>query len=151
MHLVSTGTSGGSSVTATPAKRPGGVTFLGVLVIISGILYVAAGMVALFAAVDPGLSSTERIVVMVVGIATIALGVVELAVASGLFRGRNPARVIVAVVNVLTIAVGVFSAFQPGNQRGSSVAQVAIAVIVLALLYSPKANEFFARGGARGA
>ena len=30
-------------MTASPVKRPGGVTFLGVLVIISGILYLISG------------------------------------------------------------------------------------------------------------
>ena len=34
-------------MTASPVKRPGGVTFLGVLVIISGILYVISGVIAL--------------------------------------------------------------------------------------------------------
>jgi hypothetical protein len=68
-------------------------------------------------------------------------------VARGLFRGSNVARIIVAVVNVLTIVSGLVAAFQPGNQRGTSIGQVVIAIIILALLYSPKANEFFSRGG----
>jgi hypothetical protein len=76
------------------------------------------------------------------------IGIIQLAVARGLFRGSNGARIIVAVINVLTIIAGIFAAFQPGNQRGTSVGQVVIAIIVLALLYSPRANEFFARKSA---
>jgi hypothetical protein len=75
-------------------------------------------------------------------------GLIELAVARGLFRGSNGARIIVAIINVLTIVSGLVAAFQPGNQRGTSFGQVVIAIIVLALLYSPKANEWFSRGGA---
>jgi hypothetical protein len=49
---------------------------------------------------------------------------------------------------VLTTISGMVAAFQPGNQRGTSFGQVVIAIIVLALLYSPKANEWFSRGSA---
>ena len=142
-------------MTASPVKRPGGVTFLGVLVIISGILYVISGLLALIAYAGSGgvgstteLTNNQRLVILVVGIAVLLFGIIELAVARGLFRGSNGARIIVAIVNVLTIVSGLFAAFQSGNQRGTSIGQVVIAIIVLALLYSPKANEFFSRGGA---
>ena len=140
-------------MTASPVKRPGGVTFLGVLVVISGILYVISGLLALVAYAGSGgtstdLTSNQRTVILVIGIVILLVGVIELAVARGLFRGSNGARLIVAIVNVLTIVAGLFAAFQSGNQRGTSVGQVVIAIIVLALLYSPKANEFFGRGGA---
>ena len=39
MPVAATIQQGGSAVTASPVKRPGGVTFLGILVVISGILY----------------------------------------------------------------------------------------------------------------
>jgi hypothetical protein len=142
----------GSAVTASPVKRPGGVTLLGVLVIISGILYVLSGIIALIAFAgsggvgnSSGLTDNQRLVVLVVGIAVLLFGLIELAVARGLFRGSNTARVIVAIVNVLTIISGLVAAFQSGNQRGTSIGQVVIAIIVLALLYSPKANEWFSR------
>ena len=142
------------AVSATPVKRPGGVTLLGVLVIISGILYLIAGIIALIAYAGSGgvgttseLTGNQRIVTLVVGIAVILFGLIELAVARGLFRGSNGARIIVAIVNVLTIISGLVAAFQSGNQRGTSIGQVIIAIIVLALHYSPKANEFFSRSG----
>jgi hypothetical protein len=125
------------------------VTLLGVLVIISGILYVISGIIALIAYAGTGgdLTSNQRTIILVAGIAVLLFGIIELAVARGLFRGSNGARIIVAVVNVLTIISGLIAAFQSGNQRGTSFGQVVIAIIVLALLYSPKANEFFSRGG----
>ena len=48
-----------------------------------------------------------------------------------------------AIVNVLTIIGGLVAAFSAGNQRGVSFGQVVIAIIVLAVLYSPRANAFF--------
>jgi hypothetical protein len=137
-------------MTTSPERRPGGVTFIGVLVIISGILYVISGLIALIAYAGSGgtgtvgeITNNERLVVLVVGIAILVFGLIELAVARGLFRGSNGARIIVAIVNVLTIISGLFAAFQSGNQRGVSFGQVVIAIIVLAVLYSPRANAFF--------
>ena len=149
MHMAEPIQQGGKAVSATPIKRPGGVTLLGVLVIISGILYVISGIIALIAYAGTGgdLTSNQRTIILVAGIAVLLFGIIELAVARGLFRGSNGARIIVAVVNVLTIISGLIAAFQSGNQRGTSFGQVVIAIIVLALLYSPKANEFFSRGG----
>ena len=135
-------------MSATPAQRPGGVTLIGVLVIISGILYVISGILALIAYAGTGgdLTSNQRTVILVVGIVILLFGIIELAVARGLFRGSNGARIIVAVVNVLTIIAGLVAAFSSGNQRGVSFGQVVIAIIVLALLYSPRANAFFGTG-----
>ena len=128
-----------------PVKRPGGVTFIGVLVVISGILYVLSAVIALIAYAGTGgeLTSDQRTVILVIGIAILLFGIIELAVARGIFRGSNLARIIVAVVNVLTIISGLFAAFQSGNQRGVSFTQVVIAIIILAVLYSPRANAFF--------
>lgn len=138
-------------MTATPAKRPGGVTFLGVLVIISGILYVISGLLALvaYAAGGTDLTSNQKTVILLIGIVILLFGLIELAVARGLFRGSNGARTIVAIVNVLTILAGLYGAVSAGNQRGTSIGQVVIAIIVLALLYSRRANEFFRRGEVR--
>ena len=153
MPVAATIQQGGSAVTASPVKRPGGVTFLGILVVISGILYLISGLLALVAYAGSGsssgtdLTSNQRTVILVLGIVILLFGVIVLAVARGLFRGSNVARLIVAVINVLTIVAGLFAAFQSGNQRGTSLGQVVIAIIILALLYSPKANEFFSRGG----
>jgi O-antigen/teichoic acid export membrane protein len=135
-----------SAVTASPVKRPGGVTFLGVLVVISGILYVISGLLAILASTSNDLTSNQKTALLVVGIVILLIGIVELAVARGLFRGNNGARLIVAILNVLTIVAGLFALFQSGNQRGASIGQVVIAIIVLALLYSSRANEFFNRG-----
>ncbi len=141
----------GNAVTASPVKRPGGVTLLGVLVVISGVLYVISGIFALVVAIGTSVSvdltNSQRTALIAVAVVILLLGIIELAVARGLFRGNNTARVIVAIVNVLTILAGLFALFQSGNQRGTSIGQVIIAIIVLALLYSGRANEFFSRGG----
>src|SRR5699024_7946053 len=45
---------GGQAMSEAPAQRPGGVTFIGVLVVISAILYIISGVIALFASSASG-------------------------------------------------------------------------------------------------
>ncbi len=138
-------------MTASPAptvKRPGGVTLVAVLVVISGVLYLLSGIVSVtIASGTDGSGTNESRSVLILGILTIVLGLVELAVARGIFQGRRGARTIVTIVNVLTLLSGLFAATQAGNQRGTSLGQVVVAIIVLILLYTPAANAFFGKGG----
>ena len=100
-----------------PTKRPGGVTFIGVLVIISGILYILSGIIALVVAASGAGTATQSWGVLIPGIAIIIFGVIELAVARGLFRGNNVSRIIVAIVNVLIWAMIVYETRLYGEGR----------------------------------
>lgn len=136
-------------MTSTVVKRPSGVTLVSVFVVISGVLYVILGLVAGIAATGTSNEPTGgQATALIPGIAILVLGLVELAVARGIFRGSNGARVIVAIVNALTIVAGFFAAVGLGSQVGTSIGPVIIAIIVLVLLYSRSANEFFARSRA---
>ncbi len=140
-------------MTASPAptvKRPSGVTLVSVFVVISGVVYLLSGIITLTAGSGSEVAGTnESRSLLVVGILTIVLGLVEFAVARGVLQGRSGARTIVTIVNALTLVSGVFGATQAGNQRGTSSGQVVVAIIVLILLYTPQANAFFRKGGRR--
>ena len=117
----------------TPARRPGLVTLIVVLVVISGVLSIIGGIIILTASG-----------VVALGAVAILIGVVYLLVAKGLLDGNSLARTIVAVVTVLNIATGVWSLLvSTGNARSSGIGSIIFGVIVLAILYSRRSNEFF--------
>lgn len=111
--------------------RPFGVTLVGVIIIIEGILALIAAVVALFGIGDGFTSAIFAALVSGV------LGLIYVAVAKGIFDGNNGSRLIVAIISVINIIVGVFNFFNGG------IIQILVGIIVLILLYSAKAKAFF--------
>ena len=111
--------------------RPFGVTLVGVIIIIEGILALIAAVVSLFGIGDGFTSAIFAALVSGV------LGLIYIAVAKGIFDGNNGSRLIVAIISVINIIVGVFNFFNGG------LIQILVAIIVLILLYSAKAKAFF--------
>lgn len=131
----------------TPAiKRPGGVTFLVVIAYINGIFSIITGVLALISVASPeAVSSTGMgsAGLVVFGIVQLLLGLLYIYLARGLSRGDARARLITIVINILVIVSGVFGFILPGNQRGTSLVQVVLAIISLVILFTPRAKEFF--------
>ncbi len=118
---------------ATTARRPGLVTVLVVLVVLQGIGSIVSGIIAISA------SGTGA------GIIPIIVGLVYLAVAKGLLDGRNWARIVTAVaaaVNVLFAILAIVNSAGSTNS-GSAVGTGILGVIILVILFTPKANAFF--------
>ena len=68
----------------------------------------------------------------------VIIALVYLAVARGLTRG------LAALVAVLSLASGCYQAIiHPGSLRYTAIVSAVLAVIVLILLFSPRANAFF--------
>ena len=132
----------------TPAvRRPGLVTLLVVLVVISGVLALIGGVMLLIVGIGTGIDVDGMTggVVIALAILAILVGVVYLAVAKGLSDGNPVSRTIVAIVTVINLVGNVYTAFaRTDNSRTSAIGGIIFGVIVLAILYSPKANEFFA-------
>lgn len=133
-----------------PARRPVLVTVLLVLVVISGVLSILGGIIIVVAhnssevIAETGSSSIG----LWLGILAIIVGLVYLAVAKGLGSGNNGSRLLVAIVSVINIAAGLYVALtQTGNATYSGWSSVFWGVVILAILYSPSANAFFARRG----
>jgi hypothetical protein len=131
-----------------PARRPGGITLLAVLIVVSGLL----GLIGSIAVIigrgnddfvrDTGVGSSTLLWVGIVGV---IIAVVYLLVARGLTRGSGLARGLAALVAVLSLASGIYQAIiQSGSLRWSAIVSALLALIVLLLLFSPRANAFFA-------
>jgi hypothetical protein len=133
--------------TPAPARRPAGVTLLAVLIVISGLLGLF-GSIALIV----GRGSDEFVrssgvqsgTLLWVGVVGVIIALVYLAVARGLTRGSGLARGLAALVAVLSLASGCYQAIiHPGSLRYTAIVSAVLAVIVLILLFSPRANAFF--------
>ena len=111
--------------------RPGGVTLVAVLTWISGAINIIAGVFGLF----PGGTDFWYAVGLII------LGLVIAAVASGLLRGSRLSRTLVTIVQVISLISGVFAIVN--GLWWSGIFTVLIAIIVLVILWSRRANEFF--------
>lgn len=116
-------------------RRPFGVTLVAVIAWITGALQIVGGVFALFSRVPW------------VGVVAIVIGIITILVSLGLFGGRNGARLIMAIVFLINIASAVYLAVVHPTQVWTAVGDCVLPVLGLILLYSPKANTYFAVKG----
>ncbi|WP_136709530.1 hypothetical protein [Agromyces sp. H66] len=125
--------------------RPGGVTFVAVLTWISGALDILGGTILLF---QTSIASTVEQFggasqLIATALAGILVGVVVIVVAVGLLRGSNGARIVVTVFEVLSILLSVFLAITyPAVAIGEYIG-IVFALLIIAMLWTRRANEFF--------
>lgn len=118
-------------------SRPIGVTIVGVLIVLSGLWIIIAGILNLF---NDEVRLSASIVVLIL---MLVIGLIYLAVAKGIFDGNNFARLLVGVLTVINLLVGLYHAIFVSVLRLSGVIQVIIALIILGVLFSRRATEFF--------
>lgn len=142
----------------TPKNRPTGVTIIGILTAIGGILMLISGItLAALAAVIPNLASMNGlesqvpisipaeylgIVSISVGSVFLILGVISLIVAYGLFKAKKWAWTINVALSIITIAIGVVSTVT-GNI--GSIVSIAISGVILYYLYRPHVKAYFGK------
>ncbi|QEO15024.1 hypothetical protein FLP10_11810 [Agromyces intestinalis] len=133
---------------ADRAIRPTGVTVVAVLAWISGALDLISGILLLFLlpvqAVVDQFQGTGGL--LTAAIASIIVGLIVVLVAGGLLNGNSAARLIVTVVEVLSIIGGLFLVFAYYGNRPEVIWEwlgIFFSLIVLLLLWSRKASEFF--------
>lgn len=119
-------------------QRPGGVTLVAVLGIISGILQILGGIVAIAAGAASGI-----VPALVVGVVVLAIGLFTLLVSGYLLGGSRLARVLVTISFLLSIGGAVYTIVSTPDQWWSGVVSGALALIGILLLYSRRANEYF--------
>ena len=126
--------------------RPGGVTLVAVLTWIQGFLDVIAGTILLFNVNNPAFEREFGYgdAVLIAGIATIVIGVVIIAVARGLLSGSRFARGVVTIFVLLSLVSAVYVAIAIPAQLVPAIISGLLSLIVLGLLWSGKAANFFA-------
>ncbi|WP_314149033.1 hypothetical protein [uncultured Leifsonia sp.] len=125
-------------------QRPGSVTFVAVLAYLNGILSIIGGVVMLFtrgAMAGAGNAGTEA-GITTSAIISIILGIVILIVARGLLNGSAVSRGLVTVVMIINIFNGILLMFT--LQFISGIIDILWAFLILALLFTRRANAFFA-------
>jgi hypothetical protein len=137
--IVWTHSEGSSSMTtsATAVKRPVLVTVLVVFIVLSGISSVLTAIL-LFGMTSPALPAA---------VFALVVGLIHFAVAKGLLDGNPTARIVVAGVNVVQAVVAVATMIgvdSSSTLQSSAIRSLIFAVIILAILFSPAANAFFA-------
>lgn len=132
-------------VMSTSISRPGSVTLVAVLAWISGVLDIIGGSLLLFQ------SGVDAVVDMLGGAApligsgllTILIGVAVIVLAIGLLRGSNPARVAITAFEIVSVTGSVFLAIAYPAGAVGEYFSIAAALIVIALLWTGRANAFF--------
>jgi hypothetical protein len=125
--------------------RPGNVTIVAVLAWISGALDVFSGTLLLFqtsvnATVDQFGGPSQLIASALL---TILIGVVVIVVGVGVLRGNSASRIAITIFEILSIVGSVFFAIvYPAGAIGEYFS-IAFAAIVLLLLWTRRASEFF--------
>jgi hypothetical protein len=116
-------------------SRPFGVTIVFIVILVSGALAVIAGIWRLF--------NREDGVGWISAAVTIAIGAIYLLVARGIANGSRGARFLVALVTFLMIITSVWAIFVSPGLWPTLVIQILLGLIVLGLLYSARAKQFF--------
>ncbi len=124
--------------------RPGSVTFVAVLAYISGVLNIIGGVIILFTRNSMVAASNSGALVGITtsAILSIILGGITLVVARGLLDGSRLSRGIVTVVMIVNALNGLLLLFT--LQFASGIVELLWSIILLGLLYSARANAFFA-------
>ena len=129
-------------------RRPGSVTVVVVLTIISGILTLLGALFLLLLGGAVGLASqVSGVAVLIFGILYLIFGIVTIAVGVGLRNGSRFARILVTILMVIDILGGIANLiwFRSNQTVTSAIITIIVSAVVLALLYNRRASEFFAR------
>lgn len=125
--------------------RPGGVTLVAVLTWIGGALDILGGTILLF---QTSIASTVEQFggasqLIATAIFSILVGAVVIVVAVSLMRGRSWARIVITIFEAISIMSSIFLAIAyPAGAIGEYFG-VAIALVIIALLWTRRASAFF--------
>ncbi|MHA7987648.1 DUF7144 family membrane protein [Rathayibacter sp. CAU 1779] len=130
-------------------RRPAGVTLIAVLAWIEGALNIIAGVFLLVVKNEPSVRAAwaGEGSVITSAILSILFGVVVVLVAGGLLRGSRGARIVVTIVQLLAIVGDAFTAWAYPGQFAWSAISALISLIIIILLWTGRANDFFRSNG----
>jgi len=129
-----------------PPKR---VIAVVVLTYISGILDIIAGILLILLRYDDAVRAAgDAFAVSLWGAGIILIGLLTIAMASGLTRGRNSARIFVTVLvslSALVWVIGVIAAPTDGSSWWSLAIGGGISALIILALWAGRPAEFFRR------
>ena len=118
-------------------QRPGGVTLVGILLLVFGVLYVLSSLFGLF-------NATMRQDLGIIWIlVSLAVGVIYLLVAKGIFNGNRGSRLLVGIVTVINLIGGILALFSLAT-IAQGIITILVSLIILVLLYGRNARIYFA-------
>ena len=118
-------------------SRPFGVTLVYLLILVTGVLGLIAGIIVLFNRNSDGTAG------LAYGLVTILVSVIYLLVARGIFNGNRVSRLIVGALTLLSLVGGIWIAIVASGSRVTGLIQAGLALIILFMLYNRRASEFF--------
>ncbi len=125
------------------ARRPGGVTVIGVLAYVGGIVDIVGGSMLLVLVTGAAIVQNPVTGGLLTAITIIVAGIVVVAIAGALLRGSNLARLIFTVVRTISIVTQVVALTSGGIALFAGIVSVPISAIVLSWLWTPRANAYF--------
>jgi|GEM_PF-3167637 hypothetical protein len=136
--------------TAPADRRPFGVTFLSILIIVGGIVDAIVGVITLFNVDDDaflaGIEHTKSEIRTIAWVA-IAFGVIAILVGLALYKGVNAARLIVGILAAVRLAVliWVVAAYHEVHWHQVLWPTVIYALVAGYLFFDEDAKRYFAR------
>ena len=132
---------------AKTAKRPGIITLIGVLGMISGVVKVLSGAAIALSSKKAELFSNQSLSsneVIWVGVILMLLGAFTLFLANSILSGEKWAQVLYGVVFTLNLVAGLLSLIaNTGSSRWSGLVSAVFAFVVLQLLFSERSQAYF--------
>lgn len=122
----------------SPTRRPGGVVLIAVLAWISAVAEILSGILVLTGILSRVNVSTETAWIAIV------VGVVSFVISFFLFTGSNVARILMTISFVVSLLTSIFAVITHPADFVGLIASGLGAVIGLALLYTRRANAYFA-------
>ena len=122
---------------AQQISRPFGVTIVWLLILLTGVLGLLAGILILFN------RNADNTAGLWYGLVTILISVIYLLVARGIANGSRVSRLIVGALTLLSLVGGIWIAITASGSRITGLVQAGLALIILFMLYNRRAGEFF--------
>ena len=130
-----------SEPTAPARRRPVTVTIAVVLVYISGVTTAAMGTLILLSRyrVEPA----QVLPVSLLGAAVILFGLLTLAVASGVSRGRRLARLLLTIYIGIQVTLHVVTIISTESWDWSALTEMAVDAFIVIALWAPPGSRYF--------
>jgi holin-like protein len=137
-----------SEPTAPARRRPVTVTIAVILVYISGVTTAAMGTLILLSRyrVEPA----QVLPVSLLGAAVILFGLLTLAVASGVSRGRRLARLLLTIYIAIQVTLQAVTIISTESWDWSALTEMAVDAFIVIALWAPPGSRYFGEVGVDG-